>query len=468
MVNKRKIRIAQAVVVLSVPLVLLSDPGGPIAGVTGAPNLVGTGNEKTCAQSGCHGGNAPLTGPGSVKINFLGITNYAPNDTIRVQVVVADPNARRWGFQMTARSNNGKTQAGTFTPLDPSTQVICQNDSLRPNNGPCPAVAPVEYIEHTLVGTQQGTTDTITFSMNWTAPSSSVGNVDFYAAANAANGNNLADAGDRIYATSATLTPAASAPKPSIQSANGVVNAASFTPGIAPNTWVTIRGTNLASNTRLWGDNDFKDANGKPTTNLPTALDGTSVKINGKDAFVYFISANQVNVLAPANETSTGPVQVTVTAKGVTSDASSGQMQAVAPAFFQFNNGTDPAKYIAATHVDGTFTGPNGLYPTAPTLTSPVKPGEVVVLYGTGFGPTNPPIPNGQVVSTAAPLVTVPALTIGGITISPSDIQFAGQSLTGLYQFNVKLPDSIGNGDQKVVATVGGISTADAFIFVQK
>jgi uncharacterized protein (TIGR03437 family) len=462
MVKNRKIQIAQAVVVLSVPLVLLSDPGGPIAGVTGAPNLVGTGNEKTCAQSGCHGGNAPLTGPGSVRINFVGTSTYGPNDTIRVQVVIADPNARRWGFQMTARSNNGKTQAGTFSPVDPSTQVICQNDSLRPSNGSCPASAPVEYIEHTLVGTQLGTTDTITFSMNWTAPSASVGNVDFYAAANAANGNNLADPNDRIYATSATLTPAASAPKPSIQSSDGVVNGASFTSGIAPNTWVTIRGANLASTTRTWAGSDFNGSN------LPTALDGTSVKINGKDAFVYFISQTQLNVLAPANETSTGPVQVTVTAKGVTSDASSGQMQAVAPAFFQFNNGTDPAKYIAATHVDGTFTGPAGLYPSAPALTSPVKPGEVVVLYGTGFGQTNPAIPNGQIVTAPAPLVTVPTFTIGGTTIAPADVQFAGQSATGLYQFNVKVPDSAGNGDQKVVATVGGISTADAFIFVQK
>ncbi len=455
MTKQRKIYLAKALTVLAVPVLLYASASGPDPGKTG-----GIPGEGVCAE--CHLGTPVNGGPGRVTIILQG-TNYTPGVKQRITVRVEDPNQRRWGFQLTARlQSNPKTQAGSFTILDSNaTQLLCTNTNLVESFArPCPAEQ-LQFVEHKPAGTAPNTTGGASWDVDWTPPATDFGPIDFYSAGNAANFN-LENTGDRIYTTKATLTPAASVPKPAISSTDGVVNGASFRAGIAPNTWVTIRGTNLASSTRIWAGSDFNDSN------LPTALDGTSAKINGKDAFVYFISPTQINVLAPANETSTGPVQATVTTPGGTSDAATAQMQTVSPAFFQFNNGTDPAKYIAATHVDGTFTGPNGLYPTAPALTTPAKPGEIVVLYATGFGQTNPPIPNGQIVTAPAPLVTQPTFTIGGVSLAAGDVSFAGQSATGLYQFNVKVPDSIGNGDQKVVAAISGQSTPDAFIFVQK
>ena len=74
---------------------------------------------------------------------------------------------------------------------------------------------------------------------------------------------------------------AAGTPGPPTISAGGVVNGASFIAGIAPSTWISILGTNLSATTRPWSLADFVG------DNLPTVLDGVSVKINGKPAYIY-------------------------------------------------------------------------------------------------------------------------------------------------------------------------------------
>ena len=275
-----------------------------------------------------------------------------------------------------------------------------------------------------------------------------------YAAGNAAN-NNQDDTGDHIYTTTLRLSPAAAGPKPVISE---VIHDGDFKPNISANSWVVIKGTELAGNTRVWEGKDFKG------TALPTSLDGTSVKINGKDAFVYYISSVQLNVLAPI-DTSLGTVSVTVTHNGSTSDPATTTIQKVTPAFFQFTG----SKYIASRHEDFSLNGPADFYPG---LTTPLKPGDLVLLFGSGFGPTTPNPVNGQLLSGAPPLASSFSISIGGVDVTPSASKpgtFAGLSATGLYQFNVRVPDATPNGDAAVVATVDGVPTqSGAFIFVQR
>src|SRR3989442_4223779 len=85
-------------------------------------------------------------------------------------------------------------------------------------------------------------------------------------------------------------------------SVTGVVNGASFQPGIAAGSWVTIQGANLANTNpgRTWRSDEIVNGN------LPTALDGVSVTINNKPAYVYYISPTQINVQAPSDD-SVGP-----------------------------------------------------------------------------------------------------------------------------------------------------------------
>ena len=117
---------------------------------------------------------------------------------------------------------------------------------------------------------------------------------------------------------------------------------------IAQNTWVEIKGAGLAPDTRIWQNSDFVN------NQLPTQLDGVSVKVNGKSAFVYYISPTQVNVLTPLDST-TGPVQVQLTNAGVAAPPMTALIQTDSPEFFVINGGP----YVVATHLSGSIVRAN-------------------------------------------------------------------------------------------------------------
>lgn len=442
MLRQRKLFLAKTSIVLGViPILVYAYARGPDPRKTGAPG------DTTCSQSGCHLGTLNPAN-GKVEVSFQNGPVYSPGVKQRLTVTVTDPQARVFGFQLTARlsSDERNGQAGDFTPADSSTFVICDDGRTKGASG-CGSF-PVQFIEHKLA------TNKNTFDFDWTPPATNAGNVKIYVAGNGANGDGRADSRDHIYTNSYTLTPAAAGgSKPTI-SQNGVVNGASFQAGIAQNAWITIRGANLASNTRIWASGDFAG------NKLPTQLDGVSVNVNGKPAYVYYISPTQLNVLAPL-DSAEGPVQVEVTHNNVKSDSATAQMQKFSPAFFLFD--PEDRKYIAATHADGKLLGKTSLYPGS---TTPAKPGEVVVLYGTGFGPTNPAIPSGELVTTAGRLTTPVSVRFGSMS---GEVSFAGLTAAGLYQINVKVPDAAPDGDIAVVAEIGGVSSPDtAFLTIQK
>lgn len=217
----------------------------------------------------------------------------------------------------------------------------------------------------------------------------------------------------------------------------GVTNAGSFQSGFAPATWVSIFGTGLASTTYTWQASDFTD--GK----LPTSLKGVSVMINGNPAYVEYISPTQINVLVPDN-TTVGSVAVQVTANSQESNSMTAQQQQFSPSFF-----TVGGTVVAAVHANGTLV----------STSAPAAPGEEIVLYGTGFGPTNPASPTAQLVTAPAPLANSVQFTIGGIALPAASVEFAGLVEAGLYQFNVTVPASLASGNAPVVATIGGVQT---------
>ena len=103
------------------------------------------------------------------------------------------------------------------------------------------------------------------------------------------------------------------------------------------------------------------------------------------------------------------------------------------------------ANYVAAVRTDGTVIN----------ASSAAKPGDVLELYGTGFGPTSPAVAAGVVYQGAAPTATAVTVTMGGVT---APVSFAGLVGAGLYQLNVTVP-SLPNGDYPVVAQAGSLST---------
>jgi uncharacterized protein (TIGR03437 family) len=232
-----------------------------------------------------------------------------------------------------------------------------------------------------------------------------------------------------------------------------VVNGASFQPGIAAGAWISIFGTNLSTTTRTWRNDELVGGI------LPTQLDGVRVTVNGRMAAVYYISPTQLNVQVPSDE-AVGPVQVQVTTPHGTATTTA-QMQAFAPSLFLFDR--ENRRYVAAQHAsDYGLVGKVGLYPAS----TPAKPGEIVILYGTGFGPTNPPLPTGRVITEPARLANPVQVRIGGL---PADVLWAGLSAPGLYQFNVKIPEALPDGDHTVLVVVAGWPTqSNVFITVQR
>jgi uncharacterized protein (TIGR03437 family) len=248
------------------------------------------------------------------------------------------------------------------------------------------------------------------------------------------------------------------APPSSVHIAQGgIANAASNQAVIASGSWMVIYGDHLSATTRAWGTADFAG------NKLPTSLDGVSVQINGENAAVEFITPSQINVLTPA-DIQPGQVSVTVTNAQGTSAPATVTLQTFSPGFFMF--GPDNGRYPAALNSDGVFLGPSGLFGDA-AKTHPAKPGDTILLFGTGFGPTNPPMPADQLFQSAAPLSDPSLLSvqIGGVAAA---VQFAGLVGPGLYQLNVVVPD-LPDGDQAVSASIGGSTTqSNAFITTQR
>ena len=234
----------------------------------------------------------------------------------------------------------------------------------------------------------------------------------------------------------------------------GVVNGASFLPGLASAAWITIAGTNLAPITRSWSASDFAG------NSLPAQLSGISVTINGKPAYVYYVSPAQLNVLAP-DDSVVESVPVEVDTPDGRSNQFMIQKQLLSPALFLFDPGD--RKYAAAVFPDGAYVGPANLIPGV--TSRPAVPGDIILLFGTGFGPTNPMTLSALLVAQPAPLSVPVTIRIGNTV---ANVAFAGLVASGLYQFNVTVPNIL-PGDQPVEVEISGLqSQGNVYVAVDK
>ena len=247
------------------------------------------------------------------------------------------------------------------------------------------------------------------------------------------------------YAGAITIGTSLQAPAmvaPAI-TAGGIANAASGAAGVTPGSWISIYGTNLASSTRSMAATDVAN------NALPATLGGIGVQINGKAAYVNYVSPTLINVLSP-DDSGSGPVAVTVTNAAGTSSAVSTTLQAVLPGLFTLSNYLRAVRWPDGVIINGTGAAESG-YSSA----AAAKPGDILELYGTGFGPAAGAVAAGVVFQGAYATDNSVTVTIGGIR---ANVSWAGLVGPGLYLINVTIP-SLANGDHAVVATVGGLKT---------
>lgn len=231
---------------------------------------------------------------------------------------------------------------------------------------------------------------------------------------------------------------------------NAVITASQYGgfSSIAPGTWIEIYGTNLATTaSQTWATADFNGPN------APTAIAGTTVTVDGKPAFIDFVSPHQVNVQVPSGIAS-GQQTIVLTTAGGPSAGTALTVNAtepglLAPAAFTLAAG----QYVVALFPNAsTYVLPPGVTNSVPT--SRAIPGDIITLYGIGFGTVNPNIDAGLIVQQSNSLSGL-QISIGGVQAT---LQFAGlvQGFLGLYQFNVVVPNVPASDATPLTFTLNG------------
>ena len=86
-------------------------------------------------------------------------------------------------------------------------------------------------------------------------------------------------------------------------------------------------------------------------------------------------------------------------------------------------------------------------------------------MFGDGWGPTDPATEVSQLVAAPTALAAMPTIAVGGVD---ANVAFAGLTGSGLYQFNVEIPD-VPDGDAEVRGSLGGVNNiTPAFVAVQR
>ena len=219
-----------------------------------------------------------------------------------------------------------------------------------------------------------------------------------------------------------------------------VVNAASFAPGIAPGSLVTLFAAGVLD------DPGVVNAAGIP---VATALGGVSVTMNGVNAPILLLAnrngQEQINVQAPFELRGRSAAQVVVTRDGQSSAVADVPVLDVQPAIYT-TGGADAAVVHNADY-------------TLVTAQRPLVPGEFAFLYATGLGR----VENEPATGSGAPLL--PLASVAGVRVTLAgqvcELQYAGlaPALVGVYQVNFRVPEGAASGAQElVIAAAGSVS----------
>jgi len=220
-----------------------------------------------------------------------------------------------------------------------------------------------------------------------------------------------------------TLTP------PPVLNTGSIVNAGDFSSNIAPGSLVSAFGANFAIRGIPFG-------NALP---LPTHLGGVSVKVNGINAPLVYVSPAQVNFQMPYGVAGQVTVQIS-TANGSTT--STAYVTPAAPSIMAVVSNN---RVVSAGN--------------------PALPGGWLVVYGTGLGVPSENVPAGQAVMGPVPVAASVQVMLNNMILQPA---YAGLApgLPGLNQINVQLPLGLTPGSYNLQIVSAGVVSAAKVISV--
>ena len=232
----------------------------------------------------------------------------------------------------------------------------------------------------------------------------------------------------------------------------GVVNGASFTPApdsfVAPNGIISIFGRELALRTRAVRPGDLV------TGRLPQSLAGVTVSIRWQPVPLFFVSPGQINAQIPSMMPP-GNWILRVNRENLLSNEAMVEVRAVSPGLFAWPLSLVEGPLRAAvTHQDFSPVGR-----ADPEGATPAHPGELIVLWATGLGPTTQILLDGELPHSAAWIILPFKVWLNEVAVPGHLVFYAGQApgLAGLYQVNLILSEDSPIGDVEVVVEVGGV-----------
>jgi uncharacterized protein (TIGR03437 family) len=259
----------------------------------------------------------------------------------------------------------------------------------------------------------------------------------------------LAFAGGCVAQSSPTYTCTNTSPPviTSITSASAYGHYPFFSPG----TWLEIKGTNLAdpadprlsatTNAGQWTSADFNGPN------APTSLDGISVSVNGKPAYIWYLSPGQLNVQAPEFTPNFNALVMVTNCKAQSSAVSLSTVLTAPGLLAPANYSAHGTQYMVATfQSDGAYVLDTSLGASFGLVSRPAGPGDEIIAYGVGFGDVFPSIAPGVIVGQSNTLVGPVTISVGG---TEAFIAYAGLApeFVGLYEFFFIVPSGIGGPD---------------------
>jgi uncharacterized protein (TIGR03437 family) len=216
------------------------------------------------------------------------------------------------------------------------------------------------------------------------------------------------------------LVTAILGPKPYVP-ATGMVNAAGATPNpaLACGSVVAVYGAGLAGGVAIG-----------PNSPLAQTLGGVTARIGDRLAPLFFVSPGLINLQLPSG-LDPGPYTLTVSAQGLPDVSENFTVARNAPGLFTFPAGDQTLAMVL--HADGTLITPD----------SPALLGELLTLYATGLGPTDPARPEGLAIpDTPAFNAVDPVAVLVGDATFPAAAAFAAPGRVGVDTVQFRL----GNG----------------------
>jgi uncharacterized protein (TIGR03437 family) len=234
-------------------------------------------------------------------------------------------------------------------------------------------------------------------------------------------------------------------PLPAI-STNGVVSGGLSQPPVrqvSSNSIAVVSGEFFAppGTDRAVGADDLVD--GK----LPTNFLGTCVAVNGIGARITGVAASRVTFQVPEG-LPFGPARVVVITNcgqpgELRSDAATVEVVSASPEFYYSGRDVTGRSFVLA--VDGSSGA-------VIDPSNPARPNQIIIVFGTGFGPTNPAVGSGEIPAGPAPTVETPIVTLDGEPLAPDNVLYTGltSGQPGIYQLRFAVPGNARNGNLRI------------------